>query len=86
MIDRADDQHGTTLLRLTSAVALITVVLFSMGASSLLDAIDVKSEASDKNRLEQTGKIGAFGEIDRGPRGKNEIALTFDVGAEAECA
>ena len=74
-----------TLLRSTSAVALITVVLFSMGASSLLDAIHVKPEASDKNRLEQTGIIGAFAEIDRGPRGKNEIALTFDAGAEAEC-
>jgi peptidoglycan/xylan/chitin deacetylase (PgdA/CDA1 family) len=85
MIDRADDQRGTTLLRLTSAVAFITVVLFSMSASSLLDAVHVKSEASDKNRLEQTGKIGAFGEMDRGPRGKHEIALTFDAGAEAEC-
>ena len=61
------------------------VVLFSLGASSLLYAVHVKSEAGDKNRAEQTGKIGAFGEIDRGPRGKNEIALTFDAGAEAEC-
>jgi peptidoglycan/xylan/chitin deacetylase (PgdA/CDA1 family) len=30
-------------------------------------------------------KVGSFGEVDRGPRGKNEIALTFDAGAEAEC-
>jgi peptidoglycan/xylan/chitin deacetylase (PgdA/CDA1 family) len=30
-------------------------------------------------------KAGAFSEVDRGPRGKNEIALTFDAGAEAEC-
>jgi peptidoglycan/xylan/chitin deacetylase (PgdA/CDA1 family) len=30
-------------------------------------------------------KAGGFGEVDRGPRGKNEIALTFDAGAEAEC-
>ena len=85
ILKRLRNRRGTTLLRLTSAVALMTVVLFSMGASSLLDAIHVKSEASDKNRLEQTGIIGAFGEIDRGPRGKNEIALTFDAGAEAEC-
>ena len=27
----------------------------------------------------------AFGEVDRGPRGKKEIALTFDAGADAEC-
>ena len=31
------------------------------------------------------GKAGSFGEVDRGSRGKNEIALTFDAGAEAEC-
>ena len=28
---------------------------------------------------------GLCGEVNRGPRGKNEIALTFDAGAEAEC-
>lgn len=28
---------------------------------------------------------GPFGEIVRGPRGKSEIALTFDAGAEADC-
>lgn len=28
---------------------------------------------------------GPFGEVVRGPRGKSEIALTFDAGAEAEC-
>ena len=27
----------------------------------------------------------AFGEVVRGPRGKSEIALTFDAGAETEC-
>ena len=51
----------------------------------LLYAVHVKSEAGEKNRPAQTGKMGAFGEVDRGPRGKNEIALTFDAGAEAEC-
>jgi peptidoglycan/xylan/chitin deacetylase (PgdA/CDA1 family) len=30
-------------------------------------------------------KAGTLGEVDRGPHGKNEIALTFDGGAEAEC-
>ena len=33
----------------------------------------------------QNEKMGKLGEVDRGPRGKNEIALTFDAGAEAEC-
>jgi len=30
-------------------------------------------------------KAGTFGEVGRGPRGKNQIALTFDAGAEVEC-
>jgi peptidoglycan/xylan/chitin deacetylase (PgdA/CDA1 family) len=29
--------------------------------------------------------MGSFGEVERGPRGKHEMALTFDAGAEAEC-
>ena len=29
--------------------------------------------------------VGPFGEVIRGPRGKSEVALTFDAGAEAEC-
>jgi peptidoglycan/xylan/chitin deacetylase (PgdA/CDA1 family) len=45
----------------------------------------VKSQAGDKGGRAQTGKLGPFGEADRGPRGKNEIAITFDGGAEAEC-
>jgi peptidoglycan/xylan/chitin deacetylase (PgdA/CDA1 family) len=45
----------------------------------------VKSGATEGNRHADMEKIGSFGEIDRGPRGKNEIALTFDAGAEAEC-
>jgi peptidoglycan/xylan/chitin deacetylase (PgdA/CDA1 family) len=32
-----------------------------------------------------SGKVTPFGEIDRGPRGKSEIALTFDAGADADC-
>jgi peptidoglycan/xylan/chitin deacetylase (PgdA/CDA1 family) len=45
----------------------------------------VKSGVGAKNRPVNTEKIGGFSEVDRGPRGKNEIALTFDAGAEAEC-
>jgi peptidoglycan/xylan/chitin deacetylase (PgdA/CDA1 family) len=32
-----------------------------------------------------TGSTRFPGEVDRGPRGKSEIALTFDAGKEAEC-
>ena len=61
------------------------LVLFSIGASSFLYAIHVKSETDEKNRPGQNEKMGKLGEVDRGPRGKKEIALTFDAGAEAEC-
>lgn len=60
-------------------------LVVSLCASSLVYAIHVKSEAGEKSRRAQTGKRGPFGEVDHGPRGKNEIALTFDGGAEAEC-
>jgi peptidoglycan/xylan/chitin deacetylase (PgdA/CDA1 family) len=59
--------------------------LVSLGASSFLYATYVKSGAGVKNRPAEMEKIGGFGEVDRGPRGKNEIPLTFDAGAEAEC-
>jgi peptidoglycan/xylan/chitin deacetylase (PgdA/CDA1 family) len=32
-----------------------------------------------------SGSAAHLGEVDRGPRGKSEIALTFDAGKEAEC-
>jgi peptidoglycan-N-acetylmuramic acid deacetylase len=64
---------------------LVAVVLFTIGASSFLYAIHVKSETGEKNPSTQSGTMGKLGEVDRGPRGKNEVALTFDAGAEAEC-
>ena len=83
--DWVSEQRGIALLRLTSTIALVTAVLFSLGASSFLHATHVKSEPGEKNRPAQKEKMGRLGEVDRGPRGKNEIAFTFDAGAEAEC-
>ena len=76
------EQRGAALIR---CVCTIMLVLFSIGASSFLYAIHVKSEPGEKNRHGQNEKTGKLGEVDRGPRGKKEIALTFDGGAEAEC-
>jgi peptidoglycan/xylan/chitin deacetylase (PgdA/CDA1 family) len=45
----------------------------------------VKSGATAANRPAGMEKVGSPSEVDRGPRGKNQIALTFDAGAEAEC-
>jgi peptidoglycan/xylan/chitin deacetylase (PgdA/CDA1 family) len=72
------------LLGLPQWTAGIAVVV-SLAASSFLYAVHLKSEAGEKTRPAQTGKLGPFGGVDRGPRGKNEIALTFDGGADAEC-
>jgi peptidoglycan/xylan/chitin deacetylase (PgdA/CDA1 family) len=84
-IEGVDEQRGTALLRSIGTIVLPSAVLFWLGASSFLYATHVKSEPGEKNRPAQIEKMGAFGEVDRGPRGKHEIALTFDAGAEAEC-
>jgi peptidoglycan/xylan/chitin deacetylase (PgdA/CDA1 family) len=60
-------------------------ILFSLGAPSFLYAVHVKSETRAKNHPAEMEKVEKFGEVDRGPHGKNEIALTFEAGAEAEC-
>ena len=39
----------------------------------------------DKSRQSVPGVVTSFGEVVRGPRGKSEIAITFDAGANAEC-
>lgn len=83
--DRVSGQRGSGLPRLTCTIAFAVAVLFSICASSILYATHVKSEPGEKNRTAQNEKTGKLGEVDRGPRGKHEIALTFDAGAEAEC-
>jgi peptidoglycan/xylan/chitin deacetylase (PgdA/CDA1 family) len=82
-MDRADERRRFTLPRSIRAIAL--AILFSLAASCFLYAIHVRSEADVKDRPAGTEKRGPFGEVDRGPRGKKEIAFTFDAGAEAEC-
>jgi peptidoglycan/xylan/chitin deacetylase (PgdA/CDA1 family) len=83
--DRVSERHGSARPRLARTIVLVAAVLFSIGASSFLYAIHVKSETGEKSRSAGNEKMGKLGEVDRGPRGKNEVALTFDAGAEAEC-
>lgn len=53
---------------------------------SLLSASHPKTDAKGKVGISKKATTeGPFGEVVRGPRGKSEIALTFDAGAEAEC-
>lgn len=83
--DWVSQERATTLFGSTRAIVLATIFLFSLGTASFLYAIHTKSEMAEKNRPAQDGKMGKLGEVERGPRGKHEIALTFDAGAEAEC-
>lgn len=72
--------------RSTSAIvaaALLVILTFCWGCSFLyashLKSAE-KSKPSPSAQLTQTS-----GEIERGPRGRSEIAITFDAGANAEC-
>ena len=54
-----------------------------LSGSSFVCAIRV---APDKrSQLASPETAGSFSEVIRGPRGKSQIAFTFDAGAEAEC-
>lgn len=57
------------------------LVLF--GGSSVLQATRPKSD--ERSRQAVPGIVTSTGEVLRGVRGKSEIALTFDAGANAEC-
>jgi len=59
------------------------MVLVLFWECSFLHASRPKQD--EKSGLAIAQRTGPFGEIVRGPRGKLEIALTFDAGAEAEC-
>ena len=39
----------------------------------------------ERSRQTVPGAVTSFGEVVRGPKGKQQIALTFDAGANAEC-
>ena len=64
---------------------VIAIVLFCSCAllSASRRAAPPQSGSTSPSRIEATGSRS--GEIVRGPRGKSEIALTFDGGADAEC-
>jgi peptidoglycan/xylan/chitin deacetylase (PgdA/CDA1 family) len=69
-------------IKSTCTVSLSSFLLSFVACSLLLASHPKSSETRQMGTAESAGQ---FGEVDRGPRGKNEIALTFDGGAEAEC-
>lgn len=66
----------------TIAVILLVFVLVLSGSSFLYG---VRLAPGKRAQLASAETAGPFGEIVRGPRGKSEIVLTFDAGADAEC-
>lgn len=69
----------------STCAALITfgaVFLLFWGCSSLRAS---HPRADAKSQQVVPGNVNPSGEIERGPRGKSEIAITFDAGAEADC-
>jgi len=71
------------LVRLKYAIALLALCSFPWGGSPLRASYP---KAKGRNQISKNATTaGPFGEIVRGPRGKSEIALTFDAGEEAEC-
>lgn len=57
--------------------------MFILSGSSFLYA--TRAAPGKRTQLASPETAGPFGEVIRGPRGKSEIALTFDGGADAEC-
>jgi peptidoglycan/xylan/chitin deacetylase (PgdA/CDA1 family) len=67
--------------RRTTMVIVCSLGLFC--TSSVLEGTRPKTE--NKNPQRGPGVVTPFGEVVRGPRGKSQIAITFDAGANAEC-
>jgi peptidoglycan/xylan/chitin deacetylase (PgdA/CDA1 family) len=66
--------------RIISGAAIVVVFLFG---SSRLPAARPKPDEQSGQTV--PGVVRPIGEVVRGMRGRNEIALTFDAGANAEC-
>lgn len=79
-------KRAAALARATCIFATIFLagLLLSIGCS-LLQASHPKSEGKSQPSASHIQTRDPFGEVERGPLGKREIAITFDAGAEAEC-
>jgi peptidoglycan/xylan/chitin deacetylase (PgdA/CDA1 family) len=80
-------EHALIFARSTPAVSISFLAVFFLfwGCSLLRASHPTPVTTSHRTISKNVTATGPFGEIVRGPRGKSEIALTFDAGAEAEC-
>ena len=79
--------RAVALLRstFTTSTAFVVFFLLFLGCSLLRASHPKVDTASHPAISSNVTATGPFGEIVRGPRGKSEIALTFDAGADADC-
>ena len=74
------------LVRSTSSTAAGFAIAFLIFCGcSLLDASHSAPGANPGSTIARGASFSPTQEVERGPRGKSEIAITFDAGANAEC-
>ena len=71
--------------RVGVAVSAGAAIAFALVLSGSSFVYATRVAPSKRTQLGSPETAGPFGEVIRGPRGKSEIALTFDGGADAEC-
>ena len=67
------------------AVSAGVAIAFTLVLSGSSFVYATRIAPGKRTQLADAGTTGPFGEVIRGPRGKSEIAFTFDGGADAEC-
>jgi peptidoglycan/xylan/chitin deacetylase (PgdA/CDA1 family) len=87
LIRRLASGRGRALTGSTCTVAISFLAFFLLfwGCSLLRASHRTSTEKGLPTAPKNASVVGSFGEVERGPRGKSEIAVTFDAGAEAEC-
>jgi peptidoglycan-N-acetylglucosamine deacetylase len=80
-------ERALTLVRSISVISAVLLVFFALflGCSVLRASHPTANAIGQAAISKNATATGPFGEIVRGPKGKSEIALTFDAGAETEC-
>jgi len=67
------------------AVSAVAAIAFALVLSESSFVYATRVAPGKGTQLGSPEIAGPFGEVIRGPRGKSQIALTFDGGADAEC-
>jgi peptidoglycan/xylan/chitin deacetylase (PgdA/CDA1 family) len=69
--------------RFRRGLILLAIVLVTLLVGFSLMAM--RPARDERSRQTVPGTVTSFGEVARGPKGKQQIALTFDAGANADC-